>query len=408
MNRILFLGALASLLMCSCKELSVSPSNQNVGSEAGSTTFNVSANIDWAVTDDADWITVSPSSGSDNGTLTATYTENKNTALQIANITVSGSGKSQLVTVTQAGVSESIVDITWTPKANLPVKRGWLSPSASVVNGKIYVIGGIGGEAATMLDAVDEYDPATNTWTSKSHLPTARWGCSSDTVDGKIYVMGGCATFQGVALASLEIYDPVLDKWETGSNMPTGRIGFGSCVVNGKIYAIGGRDADPGGNFLVTMDVYDPSTDTWGALRSLPSPRGYIAATAVNNKIYVMGGTATSPVPEKTVFKYDIASDTWSETSNMHFAKWGLSSCRVDNMIVVLGGFISGTDSGQNTVEIISTTNGDILKATSMVFDRGVCSVCEFDGKIWVFGGSTNPAIYSVTNSVEAGVIILK
>ena len=49
-------------------ELTVSPSNRDVPYTAGSTTFSVGSNTHWSVSDDASWLTISPLSGSNNGT----------------------------------------------------------------------------------------------------------------------------------------------------------------------------------------------------------------------------------------------------------------------------------------------------------------------------------------------------
>ncbi|MGC9341281.1 MAG: BACON domain-containing protein, partial [Bacteroidales bacterium] len=43
--------------------LDVSPNSQNVGVEAGSTTFSVSTNVEWSVTDDADWLSANRTHG---------------------------------------------------------------------------------------------------------------------------------------------------------------------------------------------------------------------------------------------------------------------------------------------------------------------------------------------------------
>jgi ligand-binding sensor domain-containing protein len=82
--------------------LSISPSNQNVGFDAGNTTFNISSNTIWSISDDADWLEVSPTSGSGDGTITASYTANTLVTSKVATITISGTGvNSQFVTVTQ-------------------------------------------------------------------------------------------------------------------------------------------------------------------------------------------------------------------------------------------------------------------------------------------------------------------
>jgi serine protease AprX len=82
--------------------LTVTPSNRNVTYSAGSTTFSVTSNCSWTASSNQTWCTVTPS-GTGNGTITATYTENPNTSQRIANITVTVDGVTPIVvTVTQA------------------------------------------------------------------------------------------------------------------------------------------------------------------------------------------------------------------------------------------------------------------------------------------------------------------
>ena len=89
--------------------LSVVPSNQNVTSPAGSTSFTVTSNASWTVTSDASWCTPTLS-GSGNGTIAANYTENPATTTRIASLTVTVSGlPAQVVTVTQEGAVPTLV-----------------------------------------------------------------------------------------------------------------------------------------------------------------------------------------------------------------------------------------------------------------------------------------------------------
>jgi Viral BACON domain/Secretion system C-terminal sorting domain/Trypsin-like peptidase domain len=82
--------------------LSVSPSNQNVGSATGNITFTVTSNTDWIVASDASWCMVNIA-GSGVGTIVADYTENTAPQVRIANISITvASLPVQTVTVTQA------------------------------------------------------------------------------------------------------------------------------------------------------------------------------------------------------------------------------------------------------------------------------------------------------------------
>lgn len=89
--------------------LSVSSTSLNITATANSTaTFDISSNVSWTVSSDQTWLFVSPTSGSNNGTVTLTAQANPNAATRSATITVSGSGTPQTITVTQAAASPTL------------------------------------------------------------------------------------------------------------------------------------------------------------------------------------------------------------------------------------------------------------------------------------------------------------
>jgi len=83
--------------------LTVSPSTQNVPAGSGSTTFSISSNVSWTALEISSWLTLSPTSGTGNATLTATYQANTTSSARTTTISVSGGGISQTLTITQAG-----------------------------------------------------------------------------------------------------------------------------------------------------------------------------------------------------------------------------------------------------------------------------------------------------------------
>jgi hypothetical protein len=88
--------------------LSVTPANQNVTSPAGNTSFSVTSNSAWTAVSNAAWCTVTLS-GSGNGTIAATYTQNILLVGRTANITVTVIGLTPVVvTVTQAAGSPTL------------------------------------------------------------------------------------------------------------------------------------------------------------------------------------------------------------------------------------------------------------------------------------------------------------
>jgi len=229
----------------------------------------------------------------------------------------------------------------WTEKASMPIARCLLS--TSVVNGKIYAIGGIivGNDG---LSTVEEYDPQTDKWTKKTDMPTARWGLDTSMVNGKIYAIGGAFGWAGWKdLTSVEEYDPSKDIWTKKADMPTARWGLGTSMSNGKIYAIGGLS---NGVSLQTVEEYDPVTDIWKGKTDMLTARWEIAVSTVNNSIYAIGGCG----PLSTIEEYDPFVDLWVKKTDMPTARARLSASEVNEKIYVIGGDNSNQNGIGNTV----------------------------------------------------------
>jgi N-acetylneuraminic acid mutarotase len=223
---------------------------------------------------------------------------------------------------------------TWTRKADMPTARGWLPPSSPVVDGKIYVIGG-GDDVVWDLPTLEMYDPSTDTWASKDDMPTPRWCLATCAVNGKIYAIGGAPNSYS-ALKKVEVYDPATNIWTRKADMLIGRWGLCANVVNGKIYTIGGAGFMGGWS---TVEEYDPLIDTWTAKVGLPTPRRNMASSVLCGQIYVMGGWKNSGSrPYSTVEVYNPAMDSWQTIADMPAIRSSLTSSVVRGKIYATGG----------------------------------------------------------------------
>jgi hypothetical protein len=178
-----------------------------------------------------------------------------------------------------------------TPRADL---------SASVVNSKIYLSGGEEYSSTSPYYSetnVNEiYDPATNTWTTGTPIPTAVYGYASAVINGEIHVIGGSQTSSlqgsGIFVDSNQVYDPQNNTWSLGANLP-------SAVTYGAAAATEGFMAPPllyviGGYFLSSfssnVQVYNPSNNSWSTGASMPTARAYLGVAVVNDVLYAIGG----------------------------------------------------------------------------------------------------------------------
>lgn len=200
---------------------------------------------------------------------------------------------------------------SWKALPPLPSKRG--SPVAATVAGKIYVIGGAAphpGSKETAvhprrphrsLDTNEMYDPATNTWSRRSPMPTARNHAASGVVNNKIYIIGGRigAAFMTTPATSIDIveeYDPATDQWgPLKRSMPTARSAASWATYKGSIYVIGGeaRDERLWGAFTA-VEAFDPVANHWTTLPPMPIPRHSHATAVLGNRIHVVSGDVQS------------------------------------------------------------------------------------------------------------------
>jgi hypothetical protein len=117
--------------------LAVTPASRSVSAPAGSTTFSVNSNTTWTVSESVSWFSVSPMSGTANGTLTVNYDQNLSTTPRSGQITVSSPGlPSVVVTVNQAGAGATL---TVTP-ANRAVTPSAGSTTFSIASNTGWVV----------------------------------------------------------------------------------------------------------------------------------------------------------------------------------------------------------------------------------------------------------------------------
>jgi N-acetylneuraminic acid mutarotase len=177
----------------------------------------------------------------------------------------------------------------WTRKADMPTPR--FDHAACVIDGKIYVSGGnpVWPRQAVPLSTVDIYDPATDTWSQGTDMPRTRTDHSASVVDGKMYIIGGVDPevidlyLEGELdldevdelFAIVDVYDPKTDTWTTVAELPQTREGHITNVVDGKIYVIGGSWG-PDWTAVYEVDEFDPGLPSTS---SSVSPAGKLIET---------------------------------------------------------------------------------------------------------------------------------
>jgi N-acetylneuraminic acid mutarotase len=178
-----------------------------------------------------------------------------------------------------------------------------------------------------------------------------------------MYVIGGAITAQGQAsvhparphlsTGAVEEYDPAANTWQPRAPMPTPRNHAVAGVVNNKVYVIGGR---VGGAFITgpssntdIVEEYDPAANTWAFRAKMPTPRSAMAAGVHQGRIYISGGEyqdARMMATYRALEAYDAARNAWTVLPSMPTARHGLAGAFVGNRLHMVSGDVQSALSG--------------------------------------------------------------
>ncbi len=300
----------------------------------------------------------------------------------------------------------------WTQKADMPTVRSDFS--TCVVDGKIFVIGGslrlkMDEYGDQSLSTVEMYDPKTDTWEGKANMPTVRSNVSVSVVDGRIYAIGGSKLkkyqvprgfgIESEELPTVEMYDPATDTWTQKTDMPTPRK-TKTCVVDSKIYAVGGWSTATEQSKLETVEVYDPATDTWAKAQSMNHARCSAAISVVNGEIYAIGGIGWPPNRDPSgqylssrylsnVEVFNPKTNQWQERTEMSVPKAAHSTSVIDGKIYVMGGYLQEGRKSKilSAIEVYDPATDRWTQESDMLIGKSGHATEVVDGQIYIFGG---------------------
>ena len=110
----------------------------------------------------------------------------------------------------------------------------------------VYIV----GEAS-----IEKYDVDQDQWTIVTHLSTSRSSSGVAVLDDKIYVSGGTGGEQG-SLKNLECYNITDNSWTTLADMNHVRTRHSLLVIDGALVAVGG-------DVYRTTEEYNIADNTW-------------------------------------------------------------------------------------------------------------------------------------------------
>lgn len=178
--------------------------------------------------------------------------------------------------------------------------------SATRVGDYIYVIGGV-EESYTMSSSFERLHIPTHTWSSLASLPKASMAHVSVEVNGRIYVIGGLGN--DVYNQDIQVFDINRNKWMLTGSVPTSQKIYSPCCVSvsNTIYIFGGEGVKTVGSFVIGAG----HTKTWKTLKNMEYEHFDGKAIEIDsNRILVLGGKQDGSYLD-IVEEYNIITNSW-------------------------------------------------------------------------------------------------
>ena len=302
--------------------------------------------------------------------------------------------------------------------------KGWKDTSAMagpragaatiVVNGHIYVIGGVDGFSFVRMSeyAKINEDGSLGPWQATSLLNEERGFIDAVAKDGYIYVVGGGNGPNGKnLLRSVERArvnaDGSLTPWQTLSGGMVMPRRCSKTVIKGNfIYALGGFAGALLDNVEKAEILSNGELGPWTIEdATMTIPRYVNTVKASHGNTYVIGGHDQMKGVGITNVEWAVPAETggvkdWAPTSSLQVGRYGLASAGHGDALYAIGG-LTGLEY-LNTIEVATIQeNGELSSwrfTTPLSEPRATFSTVVYKNWIYVIGG-TNQDRY--LNTVE-------
>jgi N-acetylneuraminic acid mutarotase len=249
---------------------------------------------------------------------------------------------------TPAAPSFALASNSWTAKAPMGGPFNSLLAAGVAPNSAgqsiVYTFGGVSDDEGGTGAAIQAYNVATNTWTTKSydHRVFVYDLNGVAKIGSKLYFSGGRAHDDGDIPSSplTWAYDYTNDRLIRKADMPKATSQGVTGVIDGKMYVLPGLCNTaywpfPGyceHSAIRQLYRYDPLKNTWGARRASPHYHPYGAGGVIGGKFYVAGGTVTAALDV-----YDPATDSWRTLAPLPTTGRAIGTVFGQRLFVIVG-----------------------------------------------------------------------
>jgi len=253
-----------------------------------------------------------------------------------------------------------------------------------------------GGQSASLraIALTEGFDVQSRRWEPLPPMPTARSHCTAAVLDGVIYVLGGLGgkltdPSPPPLLAACERFHPTSRVWERLPCMGTPRRSCGAVPAMGALYAVGGMIQDSAkGTFTLApcpTESLCPETLSWKPVPKMIVMQGECIAAPVGGKIYAAARIMQAHALWMCI-RFDPVADRLERVPPMgtQIARHALAGVEVAGKFCVVGdsgGLLGCFDPAKGAWEVLRPKLG-----LGPVFFECPAAAAA-DGRLFVLGG---------------------
>ncbi|NTW80237.1 MAG: S8 family serine peptidase, partial [Geobacteraceae bacterium] len=275
--------------------------------------------------------------------------------------------------------------IGWVTKASMPTP---ISRAASgVVNGKIYVMGGIG---AATRDQVQIYNTQDDSWATGNPISLGVMAPASATLGDTIYLAGGDTGFEPWNTGVVQYYNTSNAQSQQIGSLLTPRFRMNGAILNSKMYVVGGIGSN---GLLDSIEEFnlDPLNYASSVKATMPQPSTLAGVVAVGSKIYIIGGGTGGGVTG-ACYEFDpnaLPESQFTPKATMLIPGEVRNAVEYNGKIYVVG-VIDGTGGFNGAIQEYDVANNSWRIVEYLPTPRYAMASEVVNGTLYVIGGDNN------------------
>ncbi|KAM3609164.1 uncharacterized protein V6R79_010592 [Siganus canaliculatus] len=201
----------------------------------------------------------------------------------------------------------------WKVLADLPLQASTSMAGVTVLDNKLYIVGGVHGLYKQVVDSCFCYSVETRTWSRIASPAQLRYNLSLVGADGRLYAVGG--EYERTVMSSVEVYSTASGRWEFAAHLPRPAAGAACTKAMSRVFVCLWKPME-------TTEIYEyvAGTDEWRLVSTLIRPQSYgHCMVGHRDCLYVMRNGPSDDFLRCLIDCYHLSSGQWSSLPG-HFA----------------------------------------------------------------------------------------